>query len=399
MKKRIDSVLKEVLESKDVPVEDLKQIDVVLKKFLADFKEKLKSLKIDADVFVGGSAAKGTMIKKDNYDIDIFVRFNASNRGGHPLTLTTTKNGSGGYEDSEFSTLTKKVLDKMKDVKVDVIHGSRDYFKIQISAELFFEIIPVKKIKNPKEADNITDLSYSHVNYIKKKVKSKKVLDEIKLAKAFCYSKGCYGAESYIRGFSGYGLELLIHHYGSFLKMARELGKIGKEKLVIDTEKFYKNKNIVLMDLNESKLHSPIVLVDPTYKTRNVLAALSEETFREFQKDLKSFLKSPSVRDFERADSTTEFAKAEKSAAKKKYEFMLLEATTEKQEGDVAGSKLLKFYNHLGKEVKRFFDIKDCGFDYFDGQNARFFFSVKKKKDILICGPRAEDAANVKRFR
>ncbi|MBU2503617.1 MAG: nucleotidyltransferase domain-containing protein [Nanoarchaeota archaeon] len=380
MVNKINSVLKEVLESKNVPPENLKQIDIVLKKFLSDFKEKLKSLKIDADVFVGGSAAKGTMIKKNDYDIDIFVRFDKR------------------YKNGEFATLTKKVLDKMGG-KFEVVHGSRDYFKIQISDRLFFEVIPVKKVKSPKEADNITDLSYLHVNYIRKKVKSKKILDEIKLAKAFCYANGCYGAESYIRGFSGYGLELLIHHYGSFLKMARELAKVGKEKVVIDTEKFYKNKNVVLMDLNESKLGSPIILIDPTYKTRNVLAALSEETFGEFQKDLKSFLKNPSAADFERADTEVEFAKAEKVAKKKKYDFVLLESATGKQEGDVAGSKLLKFYNHLSEEVKRFFDIKNCGFEYSGKQSARFFFSVKKKSDILICGPSAEDAANVKRFR
>ncbi|MBD3252791.1 hypothetical protein GF386_03610, partial [Candidatus Pacearchaeota archaeon] len=54
----------------------------------------------------------------------------------------------------------------------------------------------------------MTDLSYFHVNHILKKIKKNKNLsDEIRLAKKFAYSQNCYGAESYIHGFSGYALE------------------------------------------------------------------------------------------------------------------------------------------------------------------------------------------------
>ena len=47
------------------------------------------------------------------------------------------------------------------------------------------------------------------------------------------------------------------------------------------------------MDLNSSKLNSPIIPIDPTYKQRNVLAALSKETFEMFQKSCKEFLENP----------------------------------------------------------------------------------------------------------
>ena len=130
-------------------------------------------------------------------------------------------------------------------INLSIIHGSRDYLRIKISPSFFIEVIPAIKIKNPKEAENITDLSYSHVNYIKRKIKSQKILDEIKLAKVFCYANHCYGAESYINGFSGYGLELLIYYYGSFLKFIKTVSKI-KEKTVLDIEKDYKNKQEIL---------------------------------------------------------------------------------------------------------------------------------------------------------
>ncbi|MEJ2268137.1 MAG: hypothetical protein P8X70_03615, partial [Nanoarchaeota archaeon] len=163
---------------------------------------------------------------------------------------------------------------------------------------------------------------------------------EIKLAKVFCYANNCYGAESYIRGFSGYGLELLIHYYGSFLKFIKAISK-AKNKIIIDIEKHYKNKNEILMNVNNSKLKSPIILIDPTYKQRNVLAALSKETFTRFQKVCRKFLENPSIKDFEIKEIDLE--KIEKNTKNKNYEFILIKAETKKQQGDIAGTKLLKF--------------------------------------------------------
>ncbi len=260
-RRNVNSVLKEVLQRVEPSEEELKIIGDSLHEFLNQLNKRLKALKINAEIFLGGSFAKATIIKKDLYDIDIFVRFDKE------------------HKENELSKLTGRILRGIKNASL--IHGSRDYFRVNASKNLVFEIIPVKKIKNPKEAENITDLSYSHVNYIKRKLKNKKLLDEIRLAKAFCHANNCYGAESYIRGFSGYALELLVYHYGSFLKFIRAMSKI-KDKKVIDIEKHYTNKNQVLMDINASKLYSPVILIDPSYKQLNVLAAVYEETFKKF---------------------------------------------------------------------------------------------------------------------
>lgn len=91
----------------------------------------------------------------------------------------------------------------------------------------------------------------------------------------------------------------------------------------------------------------------------------------------------------------TDLEKIKKDAKKKKFEFILIEAKTTKQEGDVAGSKLLKFYRHLNYEIKKFFDVKDKGFNYNEKKSARYFFVVKNKKEILVQGPNIED----ERFR
>ncbi len=376
--KKSDLILEEVLKKIEPSKEDLDFINKFLKDFLIKIKSNIKKQKIIAEVFVGGSFAKNTLIKKNKYDIDLFLRFDKK------------------YPNEKLSTLTKKLLVGIKGSKV--VHGSRDYFSIKIKDNFIIELVPVRKISNPKDSENITDLSYSHVRYINKNVKSKKVLNDLKLAKAFCYASNCYGAESYIKGFSGYSLELLVHHYKGFMNFIRAVSKMNPdERNVIDTEKLYKNKQEVLLDMNTSKLISPIILVDPTFKQRNALAALSKETFMRFQKHCLQFLKTPSVKSFE--INKINIKKVKENALKNKNEFMLLEISTEKQEGDVAGSKLYKFYNHLFSELERFFIVKGKGFNYNDKQKARIFFVLKKKDFVLCGGPFVKDKKNVAKFK
>lgn len=375
MAKKTDSLFREVLEMVNPTEKDLFGIGKSLNSFIGKIENRRKKLRIKASIFVGGSFAKKTLIKKDIYDIDIFIRFDKK------------------YLKQDISGLTKKIL---RNTKFTTLKGSRNYFRIKAGPRIFFEIVPVMEVKNPREAGNITDLSYSHVNYIKRRIKSDKILDEIKIAKAFCYANRCYGAESYIRGFSGYGLELLIHHYKSFLKFAGAVAK-SKDKIVIDIEKRYKNKRSILMDINASKLQSPIILIDPTYKQRNVLAALSDETFEKFIKVCKKFLKKPSINAFEL--EKTDLKKIKKDAEHMKLEFALLEARTKKQEGDIAATKLLKFYKHLSLEAQKYFDIKKQGFNYGGKHAARFFLVVRNKKKLVISGPLAKQDQNVKKFK
>ncbi|MEM3091298.1 MAG: hypothetical protein QXX55_00975 [Candidatus Pacearchaeota archaeon] len=379
MSQNINFILKEVLNKINPKKDEIKKIDFLLRSFISKIKDNIRKNGIYADVFVGGSWAKRTIIKKDRYDIDIFIRFNKD------------------YKSQYISTLTEKILSGIG-MNKQKIHGSRDYFIVKVSKEVFFEIIPVKKISNPKEAENITDLSYLHVKYINKKIKSERMRNDIRLIKAFCFANNCYGAESYISGFSGYGLELLVYYYGSFLKLIKEIAKVSNnKKLIIDIEKHYKNKERILLDINSAKLQSPIILIDPTYKQRNVLAALSNETFKKFQNAIKRFLKNHSVKAFEQKE--IDVKKIENIAKSKNYEFLLIKALTDRQEGDVAASKLLKFYKYILNDIEKFFEVNNKGFKYQKGKSALFFFVTSGPKEILIKGPLLNQREHVNRFK
>ena len=379
MKQNINQILKEVLAKVNPSEEEVSFINKFLKEFIKAVETELKKMKINAKPFVGGSFAKGTMIRKGQYDVDLFIRFNEK------------------YKNEEISKLTERVLGKIKQSKnFSVIHGSRDYFKVNVSSSFFIEVIPVKEARNPKSAENITDLSYFHVGYIRKKLKTEKMLEEVRLAKAFCHAKKSYGAEGYINGFSGYSLELLIIHYKNFLNFVKQVSKI-KDKEIIDLEKFYKSKNELMMNMNSAKMTSPIVLIDPTYKERNALAALSKETFEQFRQDCRKFIKNPTKESFEARK--IDFERLIQNAKKRREDFILIKVETDKQEGDIAGSKLLKFYKHISSEIEKFYKISNKEFEYDNKSSANFFFAGKGKKELVLNGPEVNDEKNVVLFK
>jgi len=377
MTRKIDIVLKEISKKIIPNKETIEFISEEVKDFKLKTQKRIDRLGLDVEIFVGGSFAKKTVVKKGSYDVDIFLRFGRS------------------YENKDLSKLTKKILRWTRGVSK--IHGSRDYFKIKICPWFYLEIVPVIKVKDPKNSKNITDLSASHVKFLNKKVKSQKILNDIKIAKAFCHETRTYGAESYVNGFSGYSIELLIYHYKSFEKFLRELSKKRNSKLIIDTEKLYKKPKDILIEMNGSKLLSPIVLIDPTFKDRNVTAALSEETLLRFKLAAKKFLKNPSTKNF--FSEKIDLDKIKIDAKKNKEEFILIKTRTKKQEGDIAGTKLLKFHRHLINEIKKYFTVIDAGFKYMDNREGKSYFVVKRKSEIISSGPLNSNSKNAKKFK
>jgi tRNA CCA-adding enzyme len=368
--KIIEQVTSEILNDIKPQKEQLDKITRISNEFCKNLDIKLKQKKIIAEVFIGGSLAKKTLVKKDKYDVDIFVRFDKK------------------YDD-KISGLLEKILPKNH----DKIHGSRDYFQIKEDG-VILEIIPVIKIKTPDESKNVTDLSYFHVNYISKKIKQNpRLSDDIILGKAFAFACDCYGAESYINGFSGYAIELLVSHYGSFLKFIKSIADSkDNEKIIIDDLNFYKKKSDILREMNEAKILNPIILIDPTCKDRNALASLSNHTFHKFKEYSIGFLKNPGKEFFQIKDIENEM--------KKIKELRIIQVKTTKQKGDISGTKSKKFYNFFIREFKKEFIIKTAEFIYDDKENIASFYIVESKKpEETIKGPPVTHLKGLTSFR
>ncbi len=237
----MENILKSIVPNKI----EQKEVHTKVKEFLT----KLNLL----SAIPGGSFAKGTWLK-GNHDIDIYVKYKT---------------------DKAISDKLEKSLKKFKPTRV---HGSRDYFQLTYKG-LQFEIIPVVEIKHAKEAKNITDLSQLHVKYVKKHT-TKTIQDQIRLAKYFFKVHNLYGAETHIRGFSGYCIELLVIYYGSFKGLIKAVRR-WREKVILDPAHHYKNKQQITLMINKARQLAPLILIDPVHLERNAAAALTIKKFND----------------------------------------------------------------------------------------------------------------------
>jgi len=370
MKKEVATLLAAQVALIKPSKEVLEKINRVYSDFSRDLEREIAKKKIDAQVFLGGSLAKGSLVKQAVYDIDVFVRFNRK------------------YTDAKISELLGKLLG----ASAKRVHGSRDYYQITQKTFLL-EVIPVLAIDRPSEAENVTDLSFFHVRYLARKMKDNSSLaQEIMLAKSFTHAQGVYGAESYINGFSGYALELLLVYYKTFWHFVEEIARFDftKKKLIIDIEQDYKTDASVLSEMNPSKTIGPIVLVDPTYKERNAVSGLSLETLTRFAKVCKAFIAKPSIDFFEVQDVALDFKASD----------IVLLVHSDKQAGDIAGTKSKKFFRFFLRKLAREFVVKKNGFSYDEEANeGRFYIRVGKKKDEVITGPPVSNLRHASAFK
>lgn len=361
-------ILVEQLKLISPPKEEILSLSKISKEFIASLKKE------GVNAQIGGSLAKGTLIEKEGrQDVDIFAVFDYS----------------------EDILKLEKILKKIKLPGVlKKVHGSRDYFQINCDS-VILEVIPVVKNKDPELAENVTDVSLSHVKYVSKEIKKNpKIADEIRLAKSFCRANRCYGAEGYINGFSGYSLELLVIYFGGFVKFLRGIQK----RKIIDPIKYFKSEREILTEINTSKLNGPLILVDPTYKYRNVSAGLGLEAFMKFVEIAKQFLKTPSMEFFEKRVVDVDGMK--KLATKKRAKFVEINFTTDRQEGDIAGTKMKKLLRFFERELTRKQqEVLAKEFDYLGGQKAKGYLVVKEKPEIELRGPPVGLENAIKNFK
>ena len=358
---------------------DITPVMQQVKTVVASLEAELKKQKLKARVILGGSLAKNTYLPGD-HDVDIFVAFDYF------------------HKFHDISKLLGGVLGKLKHVSVSRVHGSRDYFQLTASAShLTFEIIPVLAISEPSAAANITDCSPLHVAWVRKQIaKNKKLADEIKLTKAFCKSAGVYGAESYIKGFSGHVVDILTIYYGGFVPLLKT-AQGWKGKPVIDFYNAHKGK--AMQTINASKLQSPLIVVDPIQKERNAAAALDYEKGSRFKLRAHQFLKNPSTDFFIKKDLTLDDLKIRAGNNK----LILVDIVARSGKKDVVGAKLLKACEYLDRKLRdNEFQLYDDGWVWEKEKKALFFFILNPSplpETQCLIGPSVSMAKHVAHFK
>ncbi|PIN76474.1 CCA tRNA nucleotidyltransferase [Candidatus Woesearchaeota archaeon CG10_big_fil_rev_8_21_14_0_10_36_11] len=345
----MNHVTKCVLENIKPSRKEMDLFREITTSFIARINTKLSGAK----AILGGSGAKDTWISK-NHDIDIFVKYN----------YVQYK-----HQSSQLSVILEKSLKKaFPTVTLYRMHGSRDYFRILYKTYVF-EIVPILKIAKAEDAVNITDISPLHAIWVNKNTKVLK--DDIRLAKQFTKANKLYGAESYIGGFSGYVLEILVVYYGSFEKLVHASLQ-WKSKVIIDHSKYYKGKS-ALFHLNKSKTQSPLLVIDPVDKSRNAAAALSEKSVKKFKELSRKYIRKPTLTFFEQKEIIV--ADLVKEAKTKKYFVVCITFLPQGEKTDVAGSKVVKVFNFCTKQLTPF-SIKKSGWDWNTKSPALIYFFV-----------------------
>jgi len=351
----LNQVLKEIKPSK----EEQEAVNKIVKEVLSKIKIK------GAKAVLGGSGAKGTWLK-NSYDIDIYVKFNYNN-----------------FKEKNISSILE--LNLKKSFNIEKLHGSRDYFQVK-KQRFTIEIVPILEIKKADQAKNITDISQLHVEWVRNN-SSEILRDNIRLAKAFCKAQDCYGAESYIKGFSGYSLEILTIKYKSFNNLIKNIVK-WKQKEIIGNKELAKKLNI-------SKKQSPLILIDPVQDSRNATAALSEDKYNILKEAARKFLKNPNKLFFEKKKFNIEELK------KISKKIIILDVVPLRKKEDVAGAKLVKCLEYIKKQLEfNDFKVKDHGFNW--DKEAIFYFIMEKdnlEKTKKHYGPPIKETLRLESFK
>src|SRR3989344_5614079 len=290
----------------------------------------------------------------------------------------------------EVNSFLKKLNSKLKDAKA-ITGGSfakntwlRGNYDIDIFVKFNYNKYKLK-------SDQISNLLQKQLKGFKfTKLHGSRDYFEIRLAKQFFHVNNLYGAESYIKGFSGYVLELLIIYYKSLNNFLKAASK-WKDKEIIDIKHYYKDKNDVLFSLNEAKKQSPLILIDPVQKDRNASASLSKEKFDLFIKTANSYIKNPSSSYFIEKKFDIKQIKAD----------IILEIIPLKGKQDIIGAKILKSIEYIKNKLDEE-DFIVNKFDWHFDKETYAWFNIKNltlPKEVKHYGPFLKDEKNIINFK
>ncbi len=209
-----------------------------------------------------GSVEKGTWLAEKN-EIDLFLLFDPS--------IPKKQLESDGL------SMAKKIIKAVGGTYV-IAYAEHPYLRGSVGKR-DVDIVPCYDIKDANKIISAVDRTPHHVKFVKANLKNP---DDVRLLKQFCRSNGCYGADLKTLGFSGYICELLIIKYESFSNLVAEASK-------------WRAGHAISFGAETKGFRSPLVVVDPVDRSRNVGAAISAESFYKFVRACREFAKKPSI--------------------------------------------------------------------------------------------------------
>lgn len=235
-------------------------------------KELEKSLKhnnVNGKISLQGSFAKDTWISGE-LDIDVFVLF--------PEYYDRYWLENNGF---------KIILEAFRNYNYIVRYAAHPYITVKIEG-IDVDVVPAFEVSDPSNIKSAVDRTPYHTKYVNTKL-TERQRDEVRLLKKFMKGIGVYGAEIKVEGFSGYLVELLIIHYGSFRETLVNASS-WRPPIIIDIEGYY-----TIRELVKKFQRKDIIVVDPVDPNRNVAAAVSKKSLTTFIAASRRYLEKPSL--------------------------------------------------------------------------------------------------------
>lgn len=357
MASELEEILSEVLKKTTPGKKDKEHILDLAERLKNQVDEAVKKAGLEAEVRLEGSVAKNTWLR-ESPEIDIFIQV--------PPTIPR----------EDFSTV---FLDIAKEATRGAKHVERFAEHPYLEAVLdgaYINIVPCYRVKKG-EWKSSTDRTPFHTDYVKPLLDDR-LSGEIRLLKRFMKGIDVYGAEIKVGGFSGYLCELLILHYGSFLKTLKAAAN-WMTRTFIDLKGYYKGQEGELGHLFEE----PLVIVDPVDKRRNAASAVRQERLDEFVAASRVLLEEPSEEVFY-PQETKPFGRAELLQAVKKRGTSMVFIHFGKMEvvSDILWGQLYKSLKALRKLVEQhdFTTIREAVWS--DEQNLNVFLLEVKHRHL-----------------
>ena len=236
-----------------------KKVDKIANRVFGLVNEAAEKHKSVVSVHFGGSYAKETWTP-EKIDIDIFVKFKKT---------TSEKN---------FESVGKKIgFDSLKKFKPYVRYSEHPFVEADING-VGVNVVPCYDIKKG-EWKSAADRSTFHTEFMSANLTGQ-MKDDIRILKCFLKINGMYGAEIAKQGFSGYVCESLVYYLGSFESVLKKMAKLQNNEMIGESPR---------------KFESPLVIIDPIDRNRNLGAAISINNVAKLILIARNFLKKNSI--------------------------------------------------------------------------------------------------------
>ncbi len=218
---------------------------------------------LDISAILVGSTARGTWLSGE-HDLDIFIMF--------PPDVSREYLEEKGLHVARKMALQAESSEE-RYAEHPYINAIFDGFEV--------DLVPAFAVASAAEIKSAVDRTPFHNKFVLSRIRG--LEDDVLLLKQFLKGCGVYGSELKTHGFSGYLVELMVIHFGSFMQVL-EAAHEWKPGMIIDLER------------HSSAAHTdPLVMVDPTDPARNVAAALSLDNICIFIDSAREFLKDPEI--------------------------------------------------------------------------------------------------------